>query len=211
MSSTRRCGAPSARRSKPAQRPSPASARRGQRTRSSLITTPSPDKAAKLSGVSPPSRRLPTARLARTGEFGRRTCATARRRRSTRRSSATGQAFEFALFCQWLADRQLARAAKRARGRGLESASTAISRSAPRQTAPSSGCSRALARGVTVGAPPDPFSAEGQNWRLPALNPLAGAREGWASLSADLARQHAARRHAADRSRHGAQSPLSHP
>ena len=42
----------------------------------------------------------------------------------------------------------------------------------------------ALAQGVTVGAPPDPFSIQGQNWNLPAPNPLAGARNGWASLSA---------------------------
>ena len=41
-----------------------------------------------------------------------------------------------------------------------------------------------LARGVTIGAPPDPFSVQGQNWSLPAPNPLAGARDGWASLDA---------------------------
>ena len=33
----------------------------------------------------------------------------------------------------------------------------------------------ALAHGVTVGAPPDPFSVQGQNWGLPAPNPLAEA------------------------------------
>ena len=39
---------------------------------------------------------------------------------------------------------------------------------------------RELAQGVTIGAPPDPFSVQGQNWGLPAPNPLAGARRGWA-------------------------------
>ncbi len=57
--------------------------------------------------------------------------------------------------------------------------------SEPRRTAPSSWAhAHALAHGVTIGAPPDPFSIQGQNWCLPALNPLAGAREGWASLCA---------------------------
>ena len=96
------------------------------------------------------------------------------------------QAFEFALFCQWLADRQLGRAAERARKHAASrSASIAISRSARLRTERKSWAHDAiLARGVTIGAPPDPFSAQGQNWNLPAPNPLAGAREGWASLSA---------------------------
>ena len=42
----------------------------------------------------------------------------------------------------------------------------------------------ALTRGATVGAPPDPFSIKGQNWSLPAPNPIAGAREGWTALGA---------------------------
>ena len=95
------------------------------------------------------------------------------------------QAFEFALFCQWLADRQLSRAAERARERGLE---IGFYRDLAVGSAPDGAESWAhdaiLARGVTIGAPPDPFSAQGQNWNLPAPNPLAGAREGWTSLSA---------------------------
>jgi glycogen debranching enzyme GlgX/4-alpha-glucanotransferase len=95
------------------------------------------------------------------------------------------QGFEFALFCQWLADRQLSRAAERARQRGLE---IGFYRDLAVGAAPDGAESWAhaaiLARGVTIGAPPDPFSAHGQNWNLPAPNPLAGAREGWSSLSA---------------------------
>jgi glycogen operon protein len=95
------------------------------------------------------------------------------------------QGFEFTLFCQWLADRQLGRAAGRARERGLE---IGLYRDLAVGAAPDGteawAHAGALARGVTIGAPPDPFSVQGQNWSLPAPNPLAGAREGWASLSA---------------------------
>ena len=99
--------------------------------------------------------------------------------------SGRRQAFEFALFCQWLADRQLSRAAERARQSGLE---IGFYRDLAVGSAPDGAESWAhdaiLARGVTIGAPPDPFSTQGQNWNLPAPNPLAGAREGWTSLSA---------------------------
>ena len=93
--------------------------------------------------------------------------------------------FEFALFCQWLADRQLAQAAERARSRGLEiGLYRDLAVGAAPDGAESWAHAHALAHGVTIGAPPDPFSIQGQNWCLPALNPLAGAREGWASLCA---------------------------
>ena len=94
-------------------------------------------------------------------------------------------AFEFALFSQWLADRQLSRAAGLARSKGLE---VGFYRDLAVGSAPDGAEAWAhapvLARGVTIGAPPDPFSVQGQNWSLPAPNPLAGAREGWTSLSA---------------------------
>ncbi len=94
-------------------------------------------------------------------------------------------AFDFALFCQWLADRQLARAAARARGGGLEIGFYRdLAIGAAPDGAEAWSHAGALAQGATVGAPPDPFSTGGQNWSLPAPNPLAGAREGWASLSA---------------------------
>jgi glycogen operon protein len=95
------------------------------------------------------------------------------------------QGFEFALFCQWLADRQLGRSAERARKGGLEIGFYRdLAVGAAPDGAESWAHAGALARDVTIGAPPDPFSVRGQNWNLPALNPLAGAREGWASLSA---------------------------
>jgi glycogen debranching enzyme GlgX/4-alpha-glucanotransferase len=94
-------------------------------------------------------------------------------------------AFDFALFCQWLADCQLGRAAERARVKGLK---IGLYRDLAVGAAPDGAeawaHARELAQGVTIGAPPDPFSAEGQNWNLPPPNPLAGARHAWAALRA---------------------------
>ncbi len=94
-------------------------------------------------------------------------------------------AFDFAIFCQWLADRQLGHAAERARGAGLE---IGFYRDLAVGAAPDGAESWAhaaeLAQGAAIGAPPDQFAAQGQNWNLPAPNPLAGAREGWTGLSA---------------------------
>ncbi len=95
------------------------------------------------------------------------------------------QGFDFALFCQWVADRQLARAADRARKGGLGIGfyrDLAVGSAPDGAEAWASG--GALTRGATVGAPPDPFSSWGQNWSLPAPNPLIGARRGWSDLSA---------------------------
>jgi glycogen debranching enzyme GlgX/4-alpha-glucanotransferase len=87
---------------------------------------------------------------------------------------------EYALFLQWLADRQLARAAARASSGGLE---LGLYRDLAIGAAPDG--AEAWARAdeligrVSIGAPPDPFSREGQIWHLPAPDPLASARDGW--------------------------------
>ena len=86
----------------------------------------------------------------------------------------------FAQFCQWVGDRQLAAAAGRARNAGLD---IGLYRDLAVGSAPdgAESWSRAaeLGIGATVGAPPDPFSATGQNWHLPPPDPVAGARTGW--------------------------------
>jgi glycogen debranching enzyme GlgX/4-alpha-glucanotransferase len=87
---------------------------------------------------------------------------------------------DYALFLQWLADRQLAGAAARAKAGGL---SLGLYRDLAIGAAPdgAEAWARAgeLADGVSVGAPPDPFSREGQIWHLPALDPVAMARDNW--------------------------------
>jgi glycogen debranching enzyme GlgX/4-alpha-glucanotransferase len=93
-------------------------------------------------------------------------------------------AVSFALFAQWLADRQLAGAAARAKAAGLE---LGLYRDLAVGSAPdgAEAWARAgeLAEGASVGAPPDPFSANGQIWNLPPPDPLACARDGWRGLS----------------------------
>ena len=70
---------------------------------------------------------------------------------------------------------------------------------------------RRIRSGVSVGAPPDPFSVQGQKWSLPAPNPWPPqARAGGASPSA-LPRQHAPRGHAAHRPCNGAAAALRDP
>ena len=117
VSSTTPSGAPSEPRLKPGARPSPASAARAQAIRSSPTTTPSQDRAAKPCGASPPSRRLPMAKLARTGGSGPQDMRDGEPKAIDKAIERNRQSFEFALFCQWLADRQLGRAAERARER----------------------------------------------------------------------------------------------
>jgi glycogen debranching enzyme GlgX/4-alpha-glucanotransferase len=91
----------------------------------------------------------------------------------------------FAVFTQWLADRQFAAAAARAKAGGLEFGFYRdLAVGAAPDGAEAWARAEELAEGVSVGAPPDPFSANGQNWHLPPPDPLAGAREGWRGLAA---------------------------
>jgi glycogen operon protein len=98
------------------------------------------------------------------------------------------QAVAFALFAQWLADRRLAGAAARAKAAGLD---IGLYRDLAVGAAPDGAESWArageLAQGVSVGAPPDPFSAQGQVWNVPPPDPIASARDGWRGFSALLA------------------------
>ena len=77
-------------------------------------------------------------------------------------------------YLQWLAERQFDVAAKRGRDAGL---SLGLYRDIAVGTAPdgAEAWSEAgyFARGVSVGSPPDPFSADGQIWSLPPPNPMA--------------------------------------
>ncbi len=78
----------------------------------------------------------------------------------------------FALYLQWLADRQLAAAASQSRASGLAMGffrDLAVG-AAPDGAEPWANPA-AFARGVSIGAPPDPFSPAGQNWNLPPPNP----------------------------------------
>ena len=92
-------------------------------------------------------------------------------------------AIRFALYLQWLADRQLAAAAERARAAGLafgfyrDLAVGAAPDGAEPWASPGT-----FARGASIGAPPDPFSPSGQVWCLPPPNPHAMRASGAAAL-----------------------------
>ncbi len=92
---------------------------------------------------------------------------------------ANRPAVRFVKFQQWLADKALGEAAASS---GLE---LGLYRDLAVGAAPDGAeawaCQEVLARGVSIGAPPDPFSADGQVWNLPAPDPLAIRRDGYAA------------------------------
>jgi glycogen operon protein len=93
----------------------------------------------------------------------------------------------FHVFLQRLADRQLAEAAASAAAGGL---SLGFYRDLAVGAAPDGAEAWSnqdtLMRGVSVGAPPDPFSTQGQVWSLPPPDPVAMQREGYAGFAALL-------------------------
>jgi 4-alpha-glucanotransferase len=92
----------------------------------------------------------------------------------------------FHAWLQFVADRQLAQADAAARGAGL---ALGFYRDLAIGTAPDGAeawaSAHELARGISIGAPPDPFSATGQIWNLPPPDPWRlrdGGYQGLAGL-----------------------------
>ena len=88
--------------------------------------------------------------------------------------------YKYAQWLQWIADGQLAAAARRANSAGLE---LGIYRDLALGCAYEGGEVWArpelFAISISMGAPPDPFARDGQVWNLPPFNPLALARAGY--------------------------------
>ncbi|WP_240643917.1 4-alpha-glucanotransferase [Antribacter gilvus] len=88
---------------------------------------------------------------------------------------------QFYIWVQWVADEQL-RAAHRA---GLDAGMrVGLLKDLPvgvhREGADAWANASVLARGVTVGAPPDMYNQQGQNWSQPPWHPVALAKSGYA-------------------------------
>ncbi len=78
----------------------------------------------------------------------------------------------FHQYLQWEAERQLAAAAARAQGMAL-GLYRDLALGADPHGAEGWIQQRSLAFGAALGAPPDPFNPQGQNWGLPPFNPIA--------------------------------------
>ena len=102
-------------------------------------------------------------------------------------STANGAAVDFWAWLQWIAHGQLAGAAKRARSAGLE---LGLYRDLALGAALDGGETWAspehFAADVSLGAPPDPFSRDGQVWQLAPFQPHALQRSGYEPFVAVL-------------------------
>jgi 4-alpha-glucanotransferase len=102
-------------------------------------------------------------------------------------AAAHGERVEFFQFLQFLADRQLARAAAEGRAGGL---AIGLYRDLAVGVNPNGAEAWAdqelVAPGAAIGAPPDALSRAGQDWGLAPYSPLALRRRGFAPLVAAL-------------------------
>lgn len=100
-----------------------------------------------------------------------------------------GERVEFHLYLQWQCERQLAKAALEGKAGGL---SIGFYRDLAVGAAPDGAeiwaNAPAFAKGVSIGAPPDPFSASGQVWGLPPFNPLTMEASGFSEFATLLGR-----------------------
>ena len=92
---------------------------------------------------------------------------------------------QFALFLQWLADRQLAAAAAATGGMEIGLYRDLAVGAAP-DGAEAWAAGAELMHGVSVGAPPDPLGPQGQVWGLPPPDPRVQRATGYASFVALL-------------------------
>jgi (1->4)-alpha-D-glucan 1-alpha-D-glucosylmutase len=94
---------------------------------------------------------------------------------------------EFFEWLQWHADRQLAEAGRRAEELGLGIGLYGdLAVSVDRGGAEAWASQDAYALAASLGAPPDDFNLQGQNWGLPPLIPVRLLRAGFAPFIATL-------------------------
>src|SRR5262249_24314958 len=93
----------------------------------------------------------------------------------------------FTAYLQWQIDEQLGACLRRAQALGLP-----IGLYADLAVGVDAGGSeawwnqRTIARGLTIGAPPDPLNTRGQSWGLPLFNPVSLAEQAFAPFIAVL-------------------------
>jgi len=103
-------------------------------------------------------------------------------------AAANADRVTFHLHLQWLADRQLAAAAEAGRAAGLEAGlyrDLAVGCAAEGAEAWAS--EGGYVAGVSIGAPPDPFTEDGQIWHLPPPDPNRMIETAYAGLDGLLA------------------------